>query len=559
MLHRWAARCLLLTATLHMGYWFTDWARWDYIAEKIKEDSITIKGLIAWGILVWIVFSSMSPIRGWNYEFFVIQHILSFAAFIAVVYIHTPAEVHIWIWISVGLFFFDRLTRTGFLLYNNFSLFRRGQRKGAKLGGLWACKADFKPMSDNTTRITVTNPPISWRAGQHVFLSCHSILPLQSHPFTISSLPSDGEMVFVVRTKRGGTKTLFRQAEKHLALPSSETDFAASKGTSVVIDGPYGRVRPLRQFDSVVFFAGSAGATFTVPLMRDIVSAWDPQEKSSGSRNESMLGIENVAVTRHIRFVWVIKSLSQLDWFSRQLLAAIEDVKTRRQDGRDISIDLTVYVTCDEEFTSGQEKSINSNSLVANTTGFDAHGELEEIDSLDLIDEKAGTKDKGDHVSVHSLPSSISSSDGTQPKSISCGPNGTCCCTRTILDEDSIIPTALKICKCNSSSGSQASTAKDSTITQPPPPTAPAATETPETKLSSIRSQITLLSGRPQPKNIIRKTLEQAYGESAVVVCGPNGLVDDVRRSVVSLSDERAIHKGTGAQGVYLHTEAFSY
>ena len=68
-----------------------------------------------------------------------------------------------------------------------------------------------------------------------------------------------------------------------------------------------------------------------------------------------------------------------------------------------------------------------------------------------------------------------------------------------------------------------------------------------------------IFSGRPHPRSIIRKVLEQALGESGVVVCGPEGLVDDVRASVVALSDERAIHKGTGAQGVYLHTEAFGY
>jgi hypothetical protein len=53
--------------------------------------------------------------------------------------------------------------------------------------------------------------------------------------------------------------------------------------------------------------------------------------------------------------------------------------------------------------------------------------------------------------------------------------------------------------------------------------------------------------------------LEQALGESAVVVCGPQGLVADVKHDVVCLSDERAVHKGTGAQGIYLHTESFGW
>jgi hypothetical protein len=74
-----------------------------------------------------------------------------------------------------------------------------------------------------------------------------------------------------------------------------------------------------------------------------------------------------------------------------------------------------------------------------------------------------------------------------------------------------------------------------------------------------LHPRITLLSGRPHCYNIIQKSLEQALGETAVVVCGPLGMVDDTRISVCRLSDERAVHKGTGAQGVYVHTEAFGY
>lgn len=51
-------------------------------------------------------------------------------------------------------------------------------------------------------------------------------------------------------------------------------------------------------------------------------------------------------------------------------------------------------------------------------------------------------------------------------------------------------------------------------------------------------------------RNLIQKELERARGESAVVVCGPLGLVQATREAAVGLSDERAVHKGTGAQGV---------
>ena len=72
-------------------------------------------------------------------------------------------------------------------------------------------------------------------------------------------------------------------------------------------------------------------------------------------------------------------------------------------------------------------------------------------------------------------------------------------------------------------------------------------------------SRISVLSGRPHVSNIIRKTAEYALGEMAVVVCGPPGLIQSTRNATVQISDDRAVHKGTGAQGIYVHAEAFGY
>ncbi|KAK3672814.1 ferric-chelate reductase Frp1 [Recurvomyces mirabilis] len=68
----------------------------------------------------------------------------------------------------------------------------------------------------------------------------------------------------------------------------------------------------------------------------------------------------------------------------------------------------------------------------------------------------------------------------------------------------------------------------------------------------------TLCSGRPDFREILTNMLDGAQGESGVAVCGPHGMGAMIRRDIVKLSDERAIHKGTGAQGCYLHVESFS-
>ncbi len=540
-LHRWTARILFLTVTIHMGFWFLGWARYQYIMVKLKNDLITQRGFAAWCILLWIVLSSFAPIRRWNYEFFVIQHIVTLAGFLAAVYLHVPAEVQMWVWIPVGLAIFDRVVRALFLLYANISIFH------PKREGFWACKATFEPLGSDMTRIVIKNPPVSWSVGQHVLLSCHSIAPLQSHPFTIASIPQDGKMEFLVKSKSGGTKRFFRHAQMHQELPLADVDSSTSHRAAVLIEGPYGKTRQLRQFDSIFLIAGSSGASFTVPLMRDIVASWETND-NRGSRK--IFRRPGCAVTRYIRFVWVVKSRDQVAWFASQLVTVARDVEQLRADGCDVETDMSIYVTCSEDLSGDGTKS-KEPALPAPQLRDKPEKQPR---SLEFSAYKTEVVEKigADHISVHSAPSG---SDSKEELRITGGLSGSCCCTVTIENEADVSELdKSNQCRCgdreerHGSINSSNSSAKSSSPLDPEKP-----------RCHSIPFDMKLLSGRPQPKNLVRKMLEQALGESAVVVCGPQGLVDDVRQSVVALSDERAVHKGSGAQGVYLHTEAFDY
>lgn len=545
-LHRWASRILWLTVTIHMGFWFTSWARYDYIKVKLATDNMTQTGFAAWCVLTWIIFSSFAPSRRWNYELFVVQHLLSFAGFIAAVYLHVPGEVRVWVWIPIALYIVDRCGRALTLCYANLSIFH----PKSNTDGFWACKATFEPLTFDTTRIVISNPPIRWTVGQYVLLSCHAVAPLQSHPLTIASIPQDGKMEFLAKSKAGGTKRFFKHAEKYQMLPLTSEDLRTSHRQTVTIEGPYGRMRPLRQFDSVIMFAGSSGGTFTVPLMRDIVSTW----KSPRWSRSSLSFVPTGAVTRYIRFIWVIKSRRQYSWFATQLGAVVQDITQLKREGHAMEVEMSIYITCDEqlEVEGGQLSQPKPTDV--------AHGQAETIPFAKLLvsaDEKVENKEEADIVTVRSTSSQF---EIQQLARTTCGPNGTCCCKNTIEDEDKISNTA-EPCQCNCSTEKVDITQKDSVPSQSSnasvQSTSHLTPEQPTTNL--IPSEISVLSGRPQPRTLIRKTLEQALGESAVVVCGPQGLVDDVRQSVVALSDERAVHKGTEAQGIYLHTEAFEY
>jgi predicted ferric reductase len=511
--HRWVARILWLTATIHMGFWFRNWGRWNYITYQLYNDPLTKRGFAAWVILTFIVLTSFAPMRRLSYEFFVIQHLVTFVGFIVAVWMHAQDEVKIWVWIPIGLVVFDRVARYTWGAYANLAIFHRKSKKVS----LWTHSAVFTPLPGNITRVTIENPGVRWQPGQHVFLTCHSVVPLQCHPFTIASLPADNKMEFFIRAENGGTRRFFRYASKmNNLLGNGET---SQSGRAVFIEGPYGSMRPLRQFDSVILLAGGMGATFTMPLLRDVVSAW----KMECTREQTSTRTARLAATKRLRFVWVIKSRSQLTLFESQLQSLLADVEEcrRTQPNFQKEIEVSIYLTCDEK--------LDPPTVASETQSPEQPLTLPEISNKYEIQ-----KTENETISINSVSDSTTPAPTLSGKG--CLPGGGCCCTTQIEDEDKITS------RCTCSGPAAQSDFFDVKVTG--------------FDLKTTTDQ-NILSGRPMPRTIIRKVLEKAEGESAVVVCGPRGLADDVRRSVVSLSDERAVHKGTGAQGIYLHVENF--
>jgi predicted ferric reductase len=111
---------------------------------------------------------------------------------------------------------------------------------------------------------------LHWSPGMHIFIRFLRIRPFESHPFTISSIPSpDSEdrnkMVFWIRPETGFTSTL--------------ADFAATTKPEqqflTILDGPYGETgtNSLRAYDRVLLLAGGTGITFIVSILEDLVRA----------------------------------------------------------------------------------------------------------------------------------------------------------------------------------------------------------------------------------------------------------------------------------------------
>lgn len=168
-------------------------------------------------------------------------------------------------------------------------------------------------MNENAIKITIPTR-MRWRPGQFVYLRIPSILFLQNHPFTISSLCSDDfasdygedyrDCVIVFRPFSGFTKRVLEEALDNLPQP-----YVRPKTYRAFLEGPYGGMtRELPAFDTVIMFAGGSGITAVVSQLLDLVKRMR----------------DGKAVTRKVIVIWALKDLGALEWFKEELRICVE-------------------------------------------------------------------------------------------------------------------------------------------------------------------------------------------------------------------------------------------
>ncbi|KAJ7249940.1 hypothetical protein C8J57DRAFT_1521539 [Mycena rebaudengoi] len=157
-------------------------------------------------------------------------------------------------------------------------------------------------LGDSTLNVSIRVPSrFKWTPGQHVFMRFLGlgIHALSSHPFSVSSLHTGGEentVELVLRVHGGITRVLARKV-------SGRPLWA----TRVVVDGPHSGLHvPLQTYDRVLLFAGGSGATFTLPLLLDLV------------RNFNAGG----PGCRHIEFVVAVRNRDTYGWIEPTVAAA---------------------------------------------------------------------------------------------------------------------------------------------------------------------------------------------------------------------------------------------
>lgn len=454
ILHRWTARIMLFLVTLHVIFLHLSWNAYDLGPLEYATDSCIPTGWAVYSILILTNLTTIAPLRNLSYEFFVIQHIILFFGFIIAVMMHLPSTAlysRVYIYIPIALYLIDRIIRSARFAWNNI---RPGH-------------ATLTALDGGVTRVTVKSKAINkWKAGSHVFLKIPKCGILQSHPATIASTPAshDGDLVFLLKSHKGFTSRLFRNASQSSSSSPAINHLA-------LIDGPYGSSHAdFACFDTVLLISGSTGTTYTLPILLDIAARVQAQKLP----------------VKRITFLWIVKNTSWVNWISDELTVAAEKLHAAG-----IDLDILVHVTCDDDFTTGAEVGeeqwacgcAKSSGPCCCITVDEDKGDRE------FSDEKSDGK--GTEIQVGSSRSSLrSDKDGVKSRVLSCA---------------------------------------------------------------------RFYSGRPDIYELLWQRLERAEGETGVAVCGPLGLSADVRSCVVRASDERAVHKGTGAQGVYLHSECFGW
>ncbi|KAL9074196.1 MAG: hypothetical protein Q9161_002390 [Pseudevernia consocians] len=487
VLHRWASRVLLLLATLHLRYQNYGWNLYGLVQMEWSTDTCPPTGIAAYALLLWLNLSTLAPFRNFSYEFFVIQHLITFFGFIIAVMIHLPSTAlysRVYIYIPIALYIVDRFIRTVRFAYNNI-------RPG---------RATLTAFEGGATKIRVPIEHVQkWRPGSHVFLKIPRLGLIQSHPATIASVPSshNNDLVFILKGHKGFTNRLLTFADSSMAtlLPKTQQDaIAPPKTHTALIDGPYGGSHAdFAAFDTVLLIAGSTGVTFMLPQLLDIA------HRASSQR----------LPIRRLEFIWVVKSSSWTSWISDELSVAFAQL---RASG--IDVEIKIFVTCDDAFTESSETT--------KKTGCQCDKSL-----------------------------------------------GPCCCVRDSLPPTDDANTAKESRQDSPNSpdpdpdpDENPTTTIPTITTAIPPPSPPCCSNAKKQKINTIpviSSFATLISGRPPIDGLLWNALDRATGETGVAVCGPLGLNATVRTTVAKISDERAVHKGTGAQGIYLHAEGFCW
>nr|POE94557.1 ferric/cupric reductase transmembrane component 2 [Quercus suber] len=267
-------------------------------------------GFGAWAVLGWMVLTGFGFVRAKSYELFVAQHIAAAATLLWLLYMHVPSYAMYNVYLSIAFVVLDWGMRIGWNVMRNMHFL------GRSIGRAPGYSARLEPLSGDMVRLSIDEVDFGWKAGQHMYLSIPSLRPFELHPFTIANVPGSQPgkpkaLSFVIKAHRGFSKSLHQAAVKGLETGRTRRAF---------LSGPWGMPPDLLHYETVVLVATSSGASFTTPLLEELVRKRGCVRK----------------VTMH----WIMRSVPDYAWYSEAL-----DHLVALATESDFSLRVVVHVT----------------------------------------------------------------------------------------------------------------------------------------------------------------------------------------------------------------------
>ncbi|KAJ7764700.1 hypothetical protein B0H16DRAFT_1310358 [Mycena metata] len=297
--HRWSALFMYITSLVHTFPFIVEDIQMGMMQSEWATDSFVWTGAAALIPQTWLLVMSWGYFRNRYYEFFKkcvhhrLMHYSAAGIFMAALFVHVDWTLTAWdyFWATLAIYG----TSWGYRVVR---------------ATLTPGRATVTVLEDRTLRVRIAVPkrfswsaaapqPFKYTAGQHIFVRFF-FGPLHwatSHPFTIASTPAPPTLV--LRARGGITKALERAAG---------VQTKGEMAVRVFIDGPYGHAglaSDLRRFDRVLFLAGGSGASFTIPLLIDLVR--NQASRPPGAKTQFV-----VAVREGGAFSWLEQELEPL-------------------------------------------------------------------------------------------------------------------------------------------------------------------------------------------------------------------------------------------------------
>ncbi|GLA76959.1 hypothetical protein AtubIFM55763_008837 [Aspergillus tubingensis] len=329
--HRWVSRGLLLLSTFHFAFQNHGWDIYHISRLEWDTDDCPTKGIAAYAFILWMNLTTLAPFRHLSYEFFVVQHIITFFGFIIALSYHldtSPApNAQRYVYVTAGIYVAGLILRFVYYSYINSR----------------PARAILEPLKGGATKVRITARKIRyWKPGSHILLSLPRLGLQLSHPATIASIPlsHDGELVLILKAHKGFTRKLINTAEATLNSTKDVESPQTKRSYTALLDGPYASSAPnFTSFDSVVFLAGGTGVTFTLSQLLHVAHR---------STNGSL-------PLRQVLFIWVIKESRQASWVLAELEAAMQKLQNTN-----IQIRVKIFITQDSVCLPDTDSKINN-------------------------------------------------------------------------------------------------------------------------------------------------------------------------------------------------------